>query len=141
MIQIKRVYDPPARSHGARFLVDALWPRGLKRQEVKIQGWAKSVAPSKELRQWFGHDPARWPEFQRRYDAELDGKPEAWQPLREAADEGDLTLVFSARDTEHNNAVVLKKYLEKKARAKSRFRHERAAGSKKPIIPLVKKAA
>ncbi|PWU20799.1 MAG: DUF488 domain-containing protein [Verrucomicrobia bacterium] len=114
MIQVKRVYQPPAKSDGTRFLVDRLWPRGLKKQDVNVKRWLKEVAPSNELRRWSGHDPKKWPEFRRRYFAELKEHPDAWKPLLEAAKQGDITLVFSARDTERNNAVALKSYLEKK---------------------------
>ncbi len=119
MIRVKRVYALPAATDGTRFLVDHLWPRGLKKEAVKVKSWIKAVSPSNELRHWFGHEPAKWKEFQRRYFAELDQKPETWQPLLEAAQEGDITLVFSARDEEHNNAVALKSYLEKRLKAKT----------------------
>ena len=119
MIRVKRVYDKPAASDGPRFLVDHLWPRGLKKDAVKVESWIKAVSPSNELRNWFGHEPVKWKEFQRRYAAELDKKPEGWQPLLEAARKGDITLVFSARDEEHNNAVALKDYLEKRLKAKA----------------------
>ena len=122
MIRVKRVYNSPGKADGARFLVDHLWPRGLTKEEVKVKGWIKAVSPSNELRQWFGHDPAKWKEFQRRYFVELDKKPETWEPLLEAAREGDITLVFSARDEEHNNAVALKNYLEKRLNAKPKAR-------------------
>ncbi len=118
MIRVKRVYDKPAASDGTRFLVDHLWPRGLKKEAVKVKGWVKAVSPSDELRRWFGHDPAKWEEFQHRYFEELDQKPESWRPLFQAAQEGDVTLVFSARDTEHNNAVALKTYLKKQTGAR-----------------------
>ncbi len=114
MIRIKRAYEEPRSADGSRFLVDHLWPRGLKKESLKLEDWAKSVSPSNELRNWFGHDPGKWDEFQRRYFAELDREPEAWQTLRDAASHGDITLVFGARDTEHNNAVALKKYLEQR---------------------------
>ena len=116
MIRIKRVYDPVAGGDGRRFLVDHLWPRGLTKEKVNLEGWLKAVSPSNELRHWFGHDPAKWREFQRRYFAELKKKPEAWQSLLKAAQEDDITLLFSARDTEHNNAVALKTFLEKRLR-------------------------
>ncbi len=119
MIAVKRVYEPPAAGDGTRFLVDHLWPRGLKKEAVKVKNWVKAVSPSNELRHWFGHEPAKWKEFQRRYSAELDKKPQTWQPFLEAAQEGDITLVFSARDEEHNNAVALKSYLEKRLKAKA----------------------
>ncbi len=129
MIRFKRVYDEASAEDGKRFLVDHLWPRGLKKEAVKVEGWIKAVSPSDELRNWFGHEPAKWKEFQRRYSKELDKKPETWEPLLKAAREGDITLVFSARDTEHNNAVALKGYLDKrlKARASSRVRTLMAA--------------
>lgn len=112
MIRVKRAYEAPAASDGTRFLVDHLWPRGLKKEALRVKAWLKEVAPSTALRQWFGHEPAKWKEFQRRYAAELNQKPEAWHPLLEAARKGDITLVFSARDTAHNNAVALQSYLE-----------------------------
>jgi len=112
MIRVKRAYDAPAASDGARFLVDRLWPRGVKKESLKVQDWLRAISPSNELRTQFGHEPDKWKEFQRRYFAELDKTPQALQPLLEAAREGDVTLVFSARDTEHNNAVALKSYLE-----------------------------
>jgi uncharacterized protein YeaO (DUF488 family) len=118
MIRLKRAYDPVARTDGARFLVDQLWPRGVQRSALKIKDWCREVAPSKELRQWFGHDPAKWNEFQSRYSCELDAKAEAWKPLLDAAQEGEITLLFGARDTEHNNAVVLKDYLERQLKKK-----------------------
>lgn len=127
MIQTERVYEAKGAHDGKRFLVDRLWPRGMKKEAVKMDGWLKEVAPSNELRHWFNHDPAKWKEFQRRYHAELSEEPKAWQPLLEAAKDGDVTLLFSAHDVEHNNAVVLKAFLEgrisKKGRAaKSRSR-------------------
>jgi uncharacterized protein YeaO (DUF488 family) len=114
MIRLQRVYDIHRRSDGPRYLVERLWPRGMKKESLPMDGWLKDVAPSNELRRWFGHDPDKWEEFQRRYRAELDVHPEAWQPLLEAAKHGDLTLYYSARDTEHNNALVLKHYLDGK---------------------------
>ncbi len=129
MIRVKRVYEPPAASDGTRFLVDHLWPRGLKKEAVKVKGWIKAVSPSNELRRWFGHEPAKWKEFQRRYFAELHEKPEAWQPLLEAAHAGDITLVFSARDEAHNNAVVLKNYLEKRLKPKAPRRQRHLVGA------------
>ena len=119
MIQVKRVYDPDSPSDGSRFLVDRLWPRGTRREALRLDGWLKEVAPSDALRHWFGHEPAKWEEFRRRYAAELDGKPEAWQPILQAAQRGNVTLLYSARDTEHNNAVALKAYLEERLSASS----------------------
>jgi uncharacterized protein YeaO (DUF488 family) len=106
------VYEPAEPQDGRRFLVERLWPRGIKKQDLRMDAWLKDVAPSTELREWFGHDPARWQEFKRRYFAELDANPSALRPLVEAARTGDLTLLYSARDTEHNNALALKEYLE-----------------------------
>lgn len=112
MIRTRRVYEPPQPDDGRRFLVERLWPRGVKKEALPMNAWLKDVAPSDDLRRWFGHDPERWEEFQRRYFAELDSKPETWRPLVKAAREGNVTLLYSARDTEHNNAVALKLYLE-----------------------------
>lgn len=117
MIGLKRAYDPAGRSDGTRFLVDRLWPRGLKKEALHVESWVKAVSPSDKLRKWFAHDPVKWEGFQHRYFAELDEKPEAWQPLLEAAQAGRITLVYSARDTEHNDAVALKMYLERKMAA------------------------
>lgn len=128
MIQTERVYEPKGKNDGKRFLVDRLWPRGVKKEALKMDGWLKDVAPSNALRHWFNHDPAKWKEFQRRYRAELSAKPENWQPLLETAKAGDVTLLFSAHDMEHNNAVVLKELLDEqlgkkgRAAAKSRSR-------------------
>ncbi len=128
MIRVKRAYDRPAASDGTRVLVDHLWPRGIKKENLKVKDWLRAVSPSNELRQWFGHEPAKWKEFQRRYFAELDEKPGAWQPLLEEAQQGDLTLVFAAHEAEHNNAVALKNYLEKRLKTKpSRRQHTVAA--------------
>ncbi len=113
MIQVKRVYDPAAPEDGTRFLVERLWPRGVKKACLKMEAWLKEVAPSAALRRWFAHDPARWDGFQERYVIELDNNPEALRPLVEAVQRGNVTLLYSARDTEHNSAVVLKRYLEK----------------------------
>jgi uncharacterized protein YeaO (DUF488 family) len=113
-IPTKRVYEPAAADDGLRFLVDRLWPRGRKHDELRLDGWLQDVAPSDALRRWFGHDPAKWPEFRRRYFAELDARPEAVRPLVDAAARSRVTLLFSARDTEHNNAVALRECLETK---------------------------
>ncbi len=112
-VKLKRAYEPPSPEDGTRILVDRLWPRGLSKQKAALDCWMKDIAPSTELRKWFGHDPARWDEFQRRYFAELDAQPEAWQPILRAAHRGNVTLLYGARDVEHNNAVALKEYLEK----------------------------
>jgi uncharacterized protein YeaO (DUF488 family) len=114
MIQIKRVYDSPAKEDGARFLVERLWPRGIKKEALPMDSWCKDAAPSDRLRRWFSHDPAKWKEFQRRYRAELNDNPAVYQPLLDAATEGNVTLLYSARDTEHNNAIALKFFLEER---------------------------
>ena len=106
------MYERAQASDGTRFLVDRLWPRGIKKEELKMETWLKDVAPSPELRKWFAHDPARWQEFQKRYRAELRANPEAWKPILEAAKKGDVTLLYGARDTEHNSAILLKAFLE-----------------------------
>jgi uncharacterized protein YeaO (DUF488 family) len=112
MIRLKRAYDSSAEDDGMRVLVDRVWPRGVKKEDLNIDDWTKAVAPSPELRRWFGHDPARWNEFQRRYRQELASRQAALAPLLEAARRGNLTLVYGARDTEHNQAVVLKQVLD-----------------------------
>ena len=114
MIRIKRVYDDADPSDGARYLVERLWPRGMRKEDLRLDGWLKDVSHSPDLRRWFAHDPAKWDEFKRRYFAELDARPDAWQPLAEAARKGDVTLLYSARDTEHNSALALKEYLEQR---------------------------
>ncbi len=108
---IKRAYDPPSPRDGTRVLVDRLWPRGVKKADAHIMQWMKEIAPSNELRKWFGHDPERWEEFRRRYKAELAGKREVVGELRELARQGPLTLVYSAHDEAHNQAVVLREML------------------------------
>lgn len=116
MITIKRAYDAPERADGVRILVDRLWPRGLKKPEAQVEKWMRELGPSNELRQFFGHDPARWQEFRQRYLAELK-RPEALSLLAElveVARNGTLTLIYSAKDQEHNQAVVLKELLDAK---------------------------
>ena len=110
-IRIKRVYESPSRGDGRRILVERLWPRGMRKDALEADGWQKEVAPSPELRKWYAHRVERWPEFVRRYRAELDAHPDTWQPLLAAARKGKLTLLYSARDVEHNSAVVLRDYL------------------------------
>ncbi len=114
MIQLKRAYAAAAKSDGARYLVERLWPRGVKKDWLQVEAWLKDVAPSTRLRQWFSHDPAKWPEFRRRYFEELKANPTAWQSLLAAARRGRVTLVYSSHDTEHNNAVALKEFLEQR---------------------------
>ncbi|HET8668928.1 MAG TPA: DUF488 domain-containing protein [Terriglobales bacterium] len=115
MIQVKRAYEAASPSDGARFLVERLWPRGIKKEHLQIEGWLKDVAPSNDLRRWFQHDPAKWEEFRRRYARELKEHPDAWQPLLVRARRGRVTLVYSAHDVEHNNALVLKEFLEQQS--------------------------
>lgn len=113
-IKVKRVYETPAPSDRACFLVDRLWPRGLKKEALRGALWVKEVAPSDALRRWYGHDPRKWKEFRRRYSAELDGKREAWKPILEAVRRDGVVLLYSAHDAEHNNAVALRDYLAAK---------------------------
>lgn len=116
MIAIARVYDAPrkAAKSGSRYLVERLWPRGMKKESLQIDGWLKDVAPSAVLRKWYSHEVKRWPEFRKRYLAELRANPEAWQPLLEAARRGNVTLLYAARDTEHNSALLLRAFLNSK---------------------------
>jgi uncharacterized protein YeaO (DUF488 family) len=115
MIQAKRVYEPAVASDGQRLLVERLWPRGIRKESLQIDAWPRDVAPGPELRKWFGHDPAKWPEFRRRYFRELDAHPQAWRLILETAAEGNqVTLIYSSHDGEYNNAVALRDYLEKK---------------------------
>jgi uncharacterized protein YeaO (DUF488 family) len=112
MISIKRVYSPASAEDGQRFLVDRLWPRGVKKEMLKMEAWIKEAAPSDDLRHWYGHDPDKWCEFNKRYFDELDAHPDAWHPLLEAARKGNVTLLFSTKELELNNAVSLRAYLE-----------------------------
>lgn len=114
MIKLKRAYEPAASSDGKRFLVERLWPRGIKKTALHINDWLKDIAPSTTLRQWFKHDPKKWDEFQRRYRHELNANPDGLRPLRDAAGRGTITLIYSSHDSEHNNAVALKRYLQDK---------------------------
>jgi len=107
MLQLKRAYEPATASDGKRILVDRLWPRGLSKAEAAVDEWMKDIAPSTSLRQWFGHDPKRWPEFRRRYRRELRDHAELLSHLTSLASRGRVTLVYGARDERHNDAVVL----------------------------------
>ena len=124
MIRIKRAYEPSEPADGKRFLVERLWPRGMKKEALAMDGWLKEVAPSPELRKWFGHRPERYEEFRRRYRGELDSKADAWRPILSEARHGPVTLLYSAHDTEHNGALVLRDYLAER-REKERADHPR----------------
>jgi uncharacterized protein YeaO (DUF488 family) len=110
-IRTRRIYDPPTARDGTRILVDGLWPRGISKQQARLDGWWRTLAPGKGLRQWFAHDPSRWEGFKERYFTELDAKHEALSALAETYRGGRLTLLFAARDPVHNNAVALREYL------------------------------
>jgi uncharacterized protein YeaO (DUF488 family) len=114
MINLKRVYESRGKNDGKTFLVERLWPRGVKKTALGDAVWVKDVAPSTELRQWFGHDPKKWAEFQRRYRAELKQHEQDLEPILQSTRHGTVTLLYSSHDTEHNNAVVLREYLEGK---------------------------
>lgn len=107
-VRLKRAYEAASAEDGTRVLIDRLWPRGVRKDAAAIDLWLKDIAPSTELRQWFGHDPARWAEFQQRYSAEVRANAQAFEQLRELARNGPLTLVYSAHDEAHNDAVVLR---------------------------------
>jgi uncharacterized protein YeaO (DUF488 family) len=113
MIEVKRIYESPTPEpgDGKRILVDRLWPRGLRKNDVIIDYWMKEIALSSQLRKWFGHDPAKWEEFKKRYRQELEGKKELLEELRRDAGGGTVTILYGAKDTEHNNGVALKEFL------------------------------
>jgi uncharacterized protein YeaO (DUF488 family) len=113
MIKIKRAFDVPADEDGTRFLVDRIWPRGVKKEDLVLGAWLKEVAPSAQLRKAFGHYPKKWDEFKRLYAAELEHSKEHWQRILHAQQEGSVTLVYGVKDTVHNNAAALKEFLEK----------------------------
>lgn len=121
-IKIERVYDSPA-GKGVRFLVERLWPRGIRKEKLKLDAWLKDAAPSTDLRRWFSHDPAKWSAFRSRYAAELDRHPGGWRPILDAARTGDVTLLYSAHDTKHNNAIALADYVKAKLNAPAKARH------------------
>jgi uncharacterized protein YeaO (DUF488 family) len=116
-VRLKRAYDPAATSDGYRVLIDRIWPRGVTREQVHLTEWARELAPSTELRRWFGHDPARFSEFRRRYTEELEAHEDKLRDLRRLAREGRVTLVYGARDTEYNDAVVLADVLRRCTRS------------------------
>lgn len=111
MIKLKRAYDQPSPDDGERILVERLWPRGLTKERAKIDLWLKDIAPSTELRKWFGHDPERWEEFRRRYRAELESNPEPVDLLRRKSRQGTVTFIYAAHDEERNGAVVLREFI------------------------------
>ncbi|WP_348266781.1 DUF488 domain-containing protein [Edaphobacter paludis] len=113
MIKLKRVYEAPAKEDGARILVDRLWPRGLTKERARVDLWLKEIAPSTELRKWFAHDPAKWPEFQIRYKAELKNNPEQVALLKKEIAKGPTTLLYGAKDEQHNEAIVLQHFLSR----------------------------
>ena len=115
-LRVKRIYEDPAPDDGARVLVDRLWPRGVSKSRGQLDAWLREIGPSDELRKWFGHDPSRWDEFADRYAAELDKKPELVEELEALATNGRVTLLYSARDEHHNQAVVLESYLKERNR-------------------------
>lgn len=115
-LAVKRVYEPPSPRDGLRVLVDRLWPRGLKKEDARLDLWARELAPSTKLRQWYQHDPEKWPEFRRRYFAEIDEHPDAVKDLVARARRGQVTLVFSSREERLNNAVALREYLKRRLR-------------------------
>lgn len=113
MIKMKRIYDQPAKEDGFRILVDRLWPRGISKEKVKVDLWLREIAPSNDLRKWFSHDPKKWEDFKIRYEREMKGKQELLHKIKEAEKEkGIVTILYSARDKEHNNAVVLNAVLK-----------------------------
>ena len=120
MIKLKRAYESASADDGTRYLVERLWPRGVTKQALRLDAWLKDVAPSDGLRRWFSHDPAKWKEFRRLYTAELNASGDAWKPILEEARRAQVTLVYSAHDTAHNNAVALKEYLEARLKGCSR---------------------
>lgn len=130
MILIKRAYEPAARKDGRRFLVERLWPRGIKKEALEMDAWHKDVAPSTALRQWFAHKPERWAEFRRRYKKELTENAASWAPILDGASRGTVTLLYSAHDIERNSAVVLRDYLLSKQR-RSRAPRASQTSSKK----------
>ena len=131
MIRIKRSYEPRAREDGRRILVERLWPRGMKKEALHADAWMKDVAPSTELRQWFGHRVERWDEFRRRYRKELSANADAWAPLLDAGRRGAVTLLYSAHDIEHNGARVLREYLTERGRTRRPAAKRAKAGASK----------
>ncbi len=113
MIKIKRIYDPASPDDGKRIYIDRLWPRGMKKEEVKIDEWLKEISPSDALRKWFGHDPSKYGEFKRRYKKELEEHSETLERIKKEAKKKRVTILFSAKDVEHNNATVMRELLSR----------------------------
>ena len=130
MIRIKRTYESRARGDGRRILVERLWPRGMKKEALQAHVWMKEVAPSTQLRKWFGHRPERWREFRRRYRQELRTNADAWSPILDASKRGAVTLLYSAHDLEHNGAVVLREYLMERSRGRLKAKRAKAPSSR-----------
>lgn len=120
MIKIKRVYEQPSRDDGRRILIDRLWPRGIKKEDVRIDEWLKEVAPSNELRKWFDHDPDKWGEFKKRFFTELKGRQDMVDGILSSARKGTVTLLFASKEERFNNAVALKEYIVSRMNAKER---------------------
>ena len=118
MLKLKRAYEPASRNDGRRLLVERLWPRGVSKDMLHVEAWIKDVAPSTELRKWFGHDPEKWDQFRTKYFKELDAHPDTWRPILAASRRGQVTLVYSSHDEEHNNAVALREYLQARSRSR-----------------------
>lgn len=114
VVKIKRIYEPPSRSDGKRVYVDRLWPRGLRKEQAHFDEWIRDISPSDELRKWFGHDPSKWQEFRSRYKAEMKTRKDFIEKLRDYSEKGTVTLLYSAKDEEHNNALVIKEVIEGK---------------------------
>ena len=119
-LKLKRIYQPADKADGRRVLVDGIWPRGVSKRDARIDQWLKAIAPSAELRRWFGHAPERWEEFKARYFEELENNPEIVSGLKDEIDQGTVTLLYGARDERHNNAVALREYLTQSIRKKRR---------------------
>ena len=128
-IRLERVGEPPDPDGGERYLLERLWPRGIRQADLQLTAWLRDVAPSHELRRWYGHDPTKWPAFQARYLEELQSNPAAWEPLFRSAQRGTITLLYSACDPERNNAVVLRAFLEEQLSQRQRWDEERSAPS------------
>ena len=112
MVKVKRIYEPPSTDDGKRILIDRLWPRGMKKEEARIDEWLKEISPSSELRKWYSHDPAKWPEFKKRYRAEIIKETGLLKRIKNEGKKGTVTLLFSTKELELNNAVALKEILE-----------------------------